>query len=106
MTLGLQQQGSDLAFAQSTTTNDGSTTVGSEFAPAPEHRHAAWTGHRAENSRSKSHQNMTAQNVEAEERPPYLHVRYDHHYFMLCITKCSQPVLVPNALTRVRNHRP
>ncbi|KAH7238371.1 mitochondrial carrier domain-containing protein [Fusarium tricinctum] len=73
MTLGLQQQGSDLAFAQSTTTNDGSTTVGSEFAPAPEHRHAAWTGHRAENSRSKSHQNMTAHNVEAEERPPYLH---------------------------------
>ncbi|KAH7248848.1 mitochondrial carrier domain-containing protein [Fusarium redolens] len=65
---------SDLVFAQSTTTNDGSTTAASDFAPSPEHRHAAWTGRRSESSRSKaSDQNMTAQDVEAEGRPPYLH---------------------------------
>ncbi|KAF4450906.1 hypothetical protein F53441_6045 [Fusarium austroafricanum] len=67
---------SDLAFAQSTTTNDGSTTAASDFAPSPEHRHAAWTGRRSESSRSKagaSNQNMTVQDVEAEGRPPYLH---------------------------------
>ncbi|KAF5989835.1 hypothetical protein FBULB1_551 [Fusarium bulbicola] len=74
MPLGLQQQDSDLVFAQSTTTNDGSTTAASDFAPSPEHRHAAWTGRRSESSRSKtSDQNMTAQHVEAEGRPPYLH---------------------------------
>ncbi|CVK88919.1 hypothetical protein FPRO06_03760 [Fusarium proliferatum] len=74
MPLDLQQQGSDLVFAQSTTTNDGSTSAASDFAPSPEHRHAAWTGRRSESSRSKtSDQNMTAQDVEAEGRPPYLH---------------------------------
>ncbi|EWG45372.1 hypothetical protein FVEG_06186 [Fusarium verticillioides 7600] len=74
MPLGLQQQDSDLVFAQSTTANDGSTTAASDFAPSPEHRHAAWTGRRSESSRSKtSDQNMTAQDVEAEGRPPYLH---------------------------------
>ncbi|KAL7760379.1 hypothetical protein ACKLNR_010469 [Fusarium oxysporum f. sp. zingiberi] len=42
--------------------------------PLPTHRHAAWTGRRSESSRSKaSDQNMTAQDVEAEGRPPYLH---------------------------------
>ncbi|KAF5696078.1 hypothetical protein FGLOB1_13794 [Fusarium globosum] len=74
MPLDLQQQDSDLVFAQSTTTNDGSTSAASDFAPSPEHRHAAWTGRRSESSRSKtSDQNMTAQDVEAEGRPPYLH---------------------------------
>ncbi|KAL4722608.1 hypothetical protein ACLX1H_010489 [Fusarium chlamydosporum] len=78
MPLGLQQQDSDLAFAQSTTTNGGSTTAASDFAPSPEHRHAAWTGRRSD-SRSSANlakeQNMTAQDVdvEAEGRPPYLH---------------------------------
>jgi hypothetical protein len=84
MPLGLQQQDSDLVFAQSTTTNDGSTTAASDFAPSPEHRHAAWTGRRSESSRSKaSDQNMTAQDVEAEGRPPYLHVRYSYKGAMI-----------------------
>ncbi|KAF5026700.1 hypothetical protein F66182_1207 [Fusarium sp. NRRL 66182] len=80
MPLGLQQQESDLVFAQSTTTtttNDGSATSGSDFAPSPEHRHAGWTGRRSESSRSSagvaSEKNMVGQDVEAEGRPPYLH---------------------------------
>ncbi|KAH7189329.1 mitochondrial carrier domain-containing protein [Fusarium flagelliforme] len=79
MPLGLQQQDSDLAFAQSTTTSGGSTTAASDFAQSPEHRHAAWTGRRSDSSRSSAslaiEQNMTGQNVdvEAEGRPPYLH---------------------------------
>lgn len=93
MPLGLQQQDSDLVFAQSTTTNDGSTTAASDFAPSPEHRHAAWTGRRSESSRSKaSDQNMTAQDVEAEGRPPYLHVCYRLPGRYYCIAKRFQPI--------------
>ncbi|KAM0563335.1 hypothetical protein ACHAPJ_001053 [Fusarium lateritium] len=79
MPLGLQQQDSDLVFAQSSTTNEGSTTSASDFAPSPEHRHAAWTGRRSESSRSSAglandQKNMTGgQDVESEGRPPYLH---------------------------------
>lgn len=93
MPLDLQQQGSDLVFAQSTTTNDGSTSAASDFAPSPEHRHAAWTGRRSESSRSKtSDQNMTAQDVEAEGRPPYLHVRQKLPGCCVCIAKRFRPI--------------
>jgi hypothetical protein len=112
MPLGLQQQDSDLAFAQSTTTSGGSTTATSDFAPSPEHRHAAWTGRRSESSRSgvgpAKEQNMTAQDVdvETEGRPPYLHVRSNHQGLMGRTAERFRPVRLRNALTWDSNDRP
>lgn len=111
MPLGLQQQDSDLAFAQSTTTNGGSTTAASDFAPSPEHRHAAWTGRRSD-SRSSANlakeQNMTAQDVdvEAEGRPPYLHVRSNQQSAMDRTAKRFRSIRPRSALTWDLNDRP
>jgi hypothetical protein len=111
MPLGLQQQDSDLAFAQSTTTSGGSTTAASDFAPSPEHRHAAWTGRRSESRNSASlakEQNMTAQDVdvEAEGRPPYLHVRSNHKCILGRTAERIRPVRLQIALTWDFNDRP
>lgn len=112
MPLGLQQQDSDLAFAQSTTTSGGSTTAASDFAQSPEHRHAAWTGRRSDSSRNSAslakEQNMTAQDVdvEAEGRPPYLHVRSNHQGAMSCTAKRFRPIRLRSALTWDLNDRP
>jgi hypothetical protein len=111
MPLGLQQQDPDITFAQSTTASGGLTTAASDFAPSPEHRHAAWTGHRSEHRSSASlakEQNMTAQDVyvEAEGRPPYLHVRSNHQRVMGHATERFRLVRLRNALTWDFNDRP
>lgn len=118
MPLGLQQD-SDLVFAPSSTTttiattaSDGSTASASDFAPSPEHRHAGWTGRRSDSSSSSTaaglatQQNMTNQeDVEAEGRPPYLHVRF-HRGRPLCSANRFRPVRIRTALTRGGDARP
>lgn len=78
MPLGLQES-SNIVFASDSTDNfsQPSTTASSDFAPSiPEHRHAGWTGRRSDSSSTSVGQMMMEHNVdvEAEGRPPYLHV--------------------------------